>query len=133
MPKNKKGGKNFKKRGKDTGEDYKKELIIKEDEQEYAQITKTLGSGRMECYCFDGTTRLCHVRGKMKKKVWMGIGDLILISLRSYQDGKADIIGKYSAEEGRKLKLLGELPNNALIKESSNDEDEDVPFEFDDI
>lgn len=137
MPKNKKGGKNFKKRGKDTNDDeYKKELTIKETDQEYAQITKALGNGRMEAYCFDGVTRLCHIRGKMKKKVWMNVGDLILIGLRTYQDGKADIIGKYSAEEGRKLKLLGELPDNAVIKESVNggeEDEDDIPFEFDDI
>ena len=28
-----------------------------------------LGNGRVECYCFDGKTRLCNIRGKMRKKV----------------------------------------------------------------
>lgn len=37
--------------------------------QEYAQLVRLLGNGRAECYCFDGTTRLGHVRGKMRKKV----------------------------------------------------------------
>jgi initiation factor 1A len=30
-----------------------------------------LGNGRCECYCFDGKNRLAHIRGKMRKKVWV--------------------------------------------------------------
>ena len=28
-----------------------------------------LGNGRLEALCFDGTKRLCHIRGKLRKKV----------------------------------------------------------------
>jgi translation initiation factor IF-1 len=28
-----------------------------------------LGNGRVEAMCFDGTKRLCHIRGKLRKKV----------------------------------------------------------------
>lgn len=69
MPKNKgKGGKN-RRRGKNENESEKRELIFKEDEQEYAQVTKMLGNGRLEAMCFDGVKRLCHIRGKLRKKV----------------------------------------------------------------
>ena len=37
--------------------------------KEYAQVIKMLGNGRLEAYCFDGTNRLCHIRGKLRKKV----------------------------------------------------------------
>ena len=36
---------------------------------EYAQVIKMLGNGRLEAYCFDGVSRLCHIRGKLRKKV----------------------------------------------------------------
>lgn len=69
MPKNKgKGGKN-RRRGKNENESEKRELLFKEDEQEYAQVTKMLGNGRLEAMCFDGVKRLCHIRGKLRKKV----------------------------------------------------------------
>lgn len=72
MPKNKgKGGKN-RRRGKNENESEKRELIFKEDEQEYAQVTKMLGNGRLEAMCFDGVKRLCHIRGKLRKKVCDG-------------------------------------------------------------
>ena len=28
-----------------------------------------LGNGRLEAMCFDGVKRLCHIRGKLRKKV----------------------------------------------------------------
>jgi initiation factor 1A len=43
--------------------------VFKEDGQEYAQVTKMLGNGRLEAQCFDGEKRLAHIRGKMRKKV----------------------------------------------------------------
>merc|ERR1712136_684812 len=42
--------------------------------------------------CFDGIKRLCHIRGKLRKKVWINQGDIILVGLRDYQDAKADVI-----------------------------------------
>lgn len=85
MPKNKgKGGKN-RKRGKNEADDEKRELVFKEDGQEYAQVLRMLGNGRCEAMCIDGVKRLCHIRGKMHKKVWIAAGDIILVGLRDYQ------------------------------------------------
>lgn len=63
-----KGGKN-RRRGKNENETEKRELVFKEDGQEYAQVTKMLGNGRLEAMCFDSVKRLCHIRGKLRKKV----------------------------------------------------------------
>lgn len=60
--------------------------------------------------CFDGVKRLCHIRGKLRKKVWINQGDIILIGLRDYQDAKADVILKYTSDEARNLKTYGEFP-----------------------
>ena len=38
---------------------------------EYAQVLRMLGNGRLEAFCIDGVKRLCHIRGKMRKKVWV--------------------------------------------------------------
>lgn len=93
-----------------------------------------LGNGRLEAQCFDGAKRLAHIRGKLRKKVWINNGDIILLSLRDYQDEKGDVILKYSADEARSLKAYGELPESAKINETDtygpNDEGE-CGFEFD--
>lgn len=73
-------------------------------------MTKMLGNGRLEAMCFDGVKRLCHIRGKLRKKVWINQGDIILIGLRDYQDAKADVILKYTSDEARNLKTYGEFP-----------------------
>lgn len=132
MPKNKgKGGKN-RRRGKNENESEKRELIFKEDEQEYAQVTKMLGNGRLEAMCFDGVKRLCHIRGKLRKKVWINQGDIILIGLRDYQDSKADVILKYTPDEARNLKTYGEFPESVRINDTvtfvDNDLDDDIEF-----
>ena len=62
------GGKN-RRRGKNENDDDKRELVFREDGQEYAQVIKMLGNGRLEAMCFDGEKRLAHIRGKMRKKV----------------------------------------------------------------
>jgi len=132
MPKSKgKGGKN-RRRGKGD-DDERRELIFKEDGQEYAQVLKMLGNGRLTALCFDGVERLCHIRGKMRKKVWVNVGDIVLLGLRDYQDHKADVILKYTADEARQLKQFGELPDTAKINDSSigaEEEEEDIAFEF---
>ena len=111
----------------------KRELIFKEDGQEYAQVVRMLGNGRLEALCFDGKTRLGHIRGKMRKKVWVSQGDIVLCGLRDFQDQKCDIILKYSADEARNLKAYGELPAEAKINEDeqfNESEDAGCPFEF---
>ncbi|CAM4766537.1 unnamed protein product [Rotaria magnacalcarata] len=116
MPKNKgKGGKN---------ENMKRELILKDNGQSYAQVTRILGSGYIEAFCFDNTggkKRLCHIRG-----------DVILVGLRDYQDDKADVLMKYLSDEARELKRIREIPDNVNITEAStNNHDgvEDVIFD----
>ena len=124
-----KGGKN-RRRGKNENEGQKRELVFREDGQEYAQVTKMLGNGRLEAFCFDGETRLCHIRGKLRKKVWINNGDIVLVGLRDYQDAKADVIMKYNSEEARSLKTYGELPDTAKINETDTfNEEEDIEFD----
>eukprot|EP00753_Platysulcus_tardus_P016338 PLAT5622.1.p2 GENE.PLAT5622.1~~PLAT5622.1.p2 ORF type:complete len:142 (+),score=70.94 PLAT5622.1:41-466(+) len=141
MPKSKgKGGKG-RRRGKNDSES-KRELEFKEDGQEYAQVLKMLGNGRLNAWCFDGRKRLCHIRGKLRKRVWISPGDIVLVGLREFQDSKADVILKYTADEARSLKAYGELPESAKINEIGDyeeegkvgeEEDDGFAFDFDEI
>merc|ERR1712166_370260 len=136
MVKNKgKGGKN-RRRGKNDSE-AKRELTFKEDGQEYAQVTRMLGNGRLEAFCFDGVNRLCHIRGKLRKRVWIGVGDIVLLGLREFQDQKADIILKYDGDEARSLKSYNELPEtvqiNAGAEALEGEEFGDDNFDFDEV
>lgn len=116
-----KGGKQRKK-AKAVQVNVKRELLFKDaEDQEYAQILKMLGNGRLECFCFDGVKRQATIRGKLRKKVWMNIGDVVLVSLRSYQDEKCDVMHKYQPDEVRKLKNKGEIPESLHINEEDGE------------
>ena len=101
----------------------KRELIIKEEGQKYAQILRMLGQGRVEANCFDGTKRMCTIRGKLRNRVWVNAGDIILVSLREFGDDKADVIHKYYPEEAFELQDLQEIPANITINEGMPDEE----------
>lgn len=131
MPRAKgKGGKNRRRGKNDTG--FKRELILRDEGQEYAQVTKMLGSGRIEVMCFDGEQRQAQIRGKMRKKVWVSQGDIVLVSIREFQPEQADVILKYHPDEARALKAQGELPENTHINEGDKfaASDDEEAFEF---
>lgn len=106
-----------------------RELVFKDDGQEYCMVTKMLGDARLQGLCSDGKERICKIRGSMSKrrKVWISIGDYVLISLRDFQDDKADVIYKYRKEEVKSLVKYGEIEPDV----KKEDEDEDIGFDFD--
>lgn len=131
------GGKAFRK-GKSSGQQsFRREIIFKEYGQEYALITKMLGSGHCECKCFDDVVRMGNIRGKMRRRVWISVGDIVLCGLRDYQDEKVDIIHKYSPDEVHNLRTMGEIPledkDEKNKQEIDNTNDSDVNFQEDGI
>jgi translation initiation factor 1A len=130
MPKKKKGKRQSAKKNVP-----KRQLEFKEDGQEYAIVTRTLGNGRFSVQCFDGKERLGIICGKMRKRVWVNNGDIILVGIRDFQDDKCDIMAKYTSDEARQLKAYGELPENAKINQDEQFNEADdlgCPFEFGD-
>lgn len=128
-----KGGKYYR-RSKNIATDEKRQIIFKEPGQEYAQVKKMLGNGRCELFCFDGLTRIGHIRGSMHKRVWIVVDDIVLVSLRDYQVSKADIIHKYTLEEGKTLQQYGEVDLvfqkdvNAINEEFDSELYEEIDF-----
>ena len=139
MPKNQKGGKNFKKGKKGAGAEVQRHLLYKDDSgiQDYALVKKKLGDCRFTCVAQKNSIDiLCHVRGKMKKRIWINEGDIVLITLREYEDGKADIIHKYSPEDANVLRKNGDLTikddvDRRSPQDDDNESENDDVFEFD--
>lgn len=55
-------------------------------------------------------------------QVWITVGDIILLSLREFQDDKADVIHRYTPDEARNLKTYGELKSDFQITEGAEGE-----------
>lgn len=108
---NVKGGKNYKKGKKGHVAPTHKSIILKENTlEEYCKVTSALGSGRFNVILPNKETRMAILRGKMKKRKWVNVGDLILVSIREYQDDKVDILHCYSNDEFKQLKKRAEFP-----------------------
>ena len=54
---------------------------------------KLLGFDRIMVKCQDGHERLCRIRGKLKRRVWIRMGDIVLVSPWDFQsDTRGDVI-----------------------------------------
>lgn len=60
----------------------------------------------MKVYCFDKKERIAKIRGKFRRRVWVNVGDILLVSLREFanDDNKCDIFHVYYSDEVKKLK-----------------------------
>ena len=92
----------------------KRELVYATEDQLYASVSKHLGGNHLQCDCFDGKQRLGIIRGNMKRKFGklgiIGVGDIVIVSLRDYQDTKADIIHRYTPDEVAFLQRTKVIP-----------------------
>mgnify|MGYP000476857857 CR=1 FL=1 len=130
MPRNTKGGKGYKKGKKGETEEFKskKPIIYRQEGEEYAIISKMLGNCRVSCSCLDGIERLGVIRGSFVKKVWISVGDVVLVSIRDFQDNKCDIIHKYSDDDKQTLLKEGYLKKDKMIDPNTKE-----PYKKDDL
>jgi translation initiation factor 1A len=71
---------------------------------------KLLGYDRILVRCQDGHERLCRIRGKMKRRVWIREGDVVLVSPWEFQtDKRGDLTWRYTRAQAELLRKRGFL------------------------
>jgi translation initiation factor 1A len=61
------------------------------------RLEQRLGASRMSIKCFDGKTRICRVPGRLKRRLWLREGDIVIVEPWEHQpDEKGDVLYKYS-------------------------------------
>lgn len=90
------------------------ELVFADDYSSYAYVKENNGSGHFRVLCADGSERMGVLRGSMRKRVWIRRGDIVLVTLRDFQDTKADIVHKYSSLEVTRLAGMKEIPESLM-------------------
>jgi translation initiation factor 1A len=71
---------------------------------------KLLGYDRIMVKCQDGHERLCRIRGKIKRRVWIREGDIVLVSPWDFQSrSRGDIIWRYTKAQADLLRKNGYL------------------------
>jgi translation initiation factor 1A len=72
-------------------------------------INQRVGGNKMFVDCLDGKTRNCRVPGRLRRKLWLRPGDIVLIELWELDRERGDVIFKYSKAQSDWLKSKGYL------------------------
>ncbi len=74
-----------------------------------------LGAARIRVMCEDNVSRMGRITGKMKKKMWIREGDLLVVRPWGFQEGKADILFRYSRTQAQYLARRNLLPESVNL------------------
>ncbi len=74
-----------------------------------------LGASRIKVMCADGKSRLGRIPGKLKKRMWIRQGDLVVVKPWAFQNDKADIKHRYTKTESTYMSRKGLIPKSVDI------------------
>jgi translation initiation factor 1A len=84
------------------------EMVLPSGTDVLGVATKLLGFDRVMVKCQDGHERLCRIRGKMKRRVWIRLGDVVLVSPWDFEsDKRGDLIWRYTHAQAENLRRKG--------------------------
>ena len=73
-------------------------------------LEQRLGASMMRVRCMDGKTRVCRIPGRLKRRLWVREGDILLIEPWEFGgDKKGDVIFKYKPNQVKFLISKGHL------------------------
>ena len=59
-------------------EEFLGRVKLPRDKETFGVLDQRLGGSRMRVRCLDGKTRICRVPGRLKRKLWVREGDVLL-------------------------------------------------------
>jgi translation initiation factor 1A len=68
-----------------------------------------LGANRIKVKCIDGITRMGRIPGKMKKRIWIRQGDVVILIPWEIENEKADVVWRYTGPQVDWLQRKGFL------------------------
>ena len=93
-----------------TNEGNLESMVLPSANDVLGMAVKMLGGERMMVKCQDGKERLCRVRGKLKRRVWIREGDIVLVSPWDFQsDKRGDVTWRYTHAQADNLRRKGYL------------------------
>jgi len=87
---------------------------IKEGEM-FGIADQLLGASKIRVMCEDGTSRVGRIPGKIKKRMWIREGDLLIISVWDFQPDKCDVRFRYTKTQAVNLSKRNKVPKNLDI------------------
>ena len=80
-------------------------------------VEQRLGGSRMSVRCLDGKTRITRIPGRLKRKLWVREGDLVIVEPWEYDKEKGDILYKYKKSQVEWLQRSGKLKGLEDVEE----------------
>lgn len=70
---------------------------LPKDNQVFGIVEQALGSGWMDVRCSDGKVRRCRIPGKLRRRMWIRVGDVVIVQPWEVQsDERGDIVYRYT-------------------------------------
>ncbi|WP_291765828.1 translation initiation factor aIF-1A [Caldivirga sp. UBA161] len=91
---------------------------IPDEGEMLAKVTDIVGDDRVKVICEDGNIRIARIPGKYRKRMWIRIGDYLIVAPWDFEPSKADVVYKYEKGE------VNELRRNSKYSEILNRLDE---------
>ena len=80
------------------------------ENQTLGLLQQRVGASRTRVRCLDGKTRICRIPGRLRRRLWVREGDIVLVEPWELGgDEKGDIIFKYKASQVDFLRKKGYL------------------------
>ncbi|MCA9487856.1 MAG: translation initiation factor eIF-1A [Nanoarchaeota archaeon] len=76
-------------------------------------VEERFGGNKMKISCLDGKERNCRVPGRLRRKLWLRPGDIVIVEPWELDKEKGDIILKYKPAQIEWLKRNGHLETEA--------------------
>ena len=102
-------GKNFNKKNDDEEEQKVARAPLPRKTEVIGIIEQRLGGNKMMVDCLDGKKRNCRVPGRLKRKLWLRPGDVVMIEPWELDFDKGDVVFKYRPNQVEWLKQNGYL------------------------
>ena len=75
-------------------------------------VEMMLGGDKVRARCDDGNIRVCRIPGRLRKRVWIKTGDLILVEPWKIQTNeRGDVIFRYTSTQPKCLRRKGFVKN----------------------
>lgn len=73
-------------------------------------VEQMVGGDKLKVKCDDGNQRICRIPGRLRKRVWIKAGDLVLVEPWKVQaHERGDIVFRYTSTQANWLKRKGYL------------------------
>lgn len=76
----------------------------------FAIADQLMGASKLRVMCEDGKSRMARIPGKMKRRMWIKPGDLVIVKPWDFQDDKADVKYRYVRTQSINLSRRKKIP-----------------------